>query len=113
MKNLPEKIYLNLGDGLPADADFRDLAEVTWSQEPTTDNDVEYARPPQWISVNDRLPDESEDAILFISNGNIYAGYFDNDMQCWLTGDDWYECHQISYWMPILARPKAEKGGEG
>lgn len=42
IKHLPERIYLNIGDGVPDDADFRDLSEVTWSEERINDNDIEY-----------------------------------------------------------------------
>lgn len=42
MKNIPKRIYLNIGDGVPDDADFRDLSEVTWSEESVYDNDIEY-----------------------------------------------------------------------
>lgn len=44
MKNLPKRIYLNIGDEVPDDADFRDLAEVTWSEEQIHDNDIPYRR---------------------------------------------------------------------
>lgn len=42
MKNLPKRIYLNIGDGVPDDTDFRDLEEVTWSEERVFDNDIEF-----------------------------------------------------------------------
>lgn len=42
MNNIPEKIYLNIGNDVPDDADFRDLEEVTWSEERINDNDIEY-----------------------------------------------------------------------
>lgn len=42
MKNLPKRIYLNIGDECPDDVDFRDLEEVTWSDERINDNDIEY-----------------------------------------------------------------------
>lgn len=42
MKNLPKKIYLNIGDGVPDDTDFCDLSEVTWSEERINDSDIEY-----------------------------------------------------------------------
>lgn len=32
MKNIPEKIWLNLGEEVPDDADFHALSEVTWSE---------------------------------------------------------------------------------
>lgn len=42
MKNIPKRIYLNIGDNVPDDADFRDLSEVTWSEERMFDSDIEY-----------------------------------------------------------------------
>lgn len=42
IKNLPKRIYLNIGDGIPDDVDFRDLSEVTWSEERVNDSDIEY-----------------------------------------------------------------------
>lgn len=58
MKNIPEKIYLNLGEDCPADVDFRDLSEVTWSETKVFPNDIEYARKTEWVSVNERLPED-------------------------------------------------------
>lgn len=52
MKNLPEKIYLDLGfyvndssilPSILAD-DFNDLKEVTWSRDNATKNGIEYIR---------------------------------------------------------------------
>lgn len=53
MKNLPKRIYLNIGDGVPDDADFRDLSEVTWSEERMFDNDIEYG-----ANIQDYTTDE-------------------------------------------------------
>lgn len=44
MKNVPERIYLNIGDGVPNDVDFRDLEEVTWSDERINDSDIQFVR---------------------------------------------------------------------
>lgn len=56
MKYIPKSIWLNIGDGVPDDADFRDLEEVTWSEERMFDSDIEYIRQSEWISVGDRMP---------------------------------------------------------
>lgn len=46
MKNIPGKIYLNLGFNPLwknfADVDFNELAGVTWSKDKTSDGDIEY-----------------------------------------------------------------------
>lgn len=45
MKNLPKKIYLNLGDLSEEEyneLDFHDLSEVTWSDDDVQSRNVEY-----------------------------------------------------------------------
>lgn len=44
MKNIPDKIYLQIGEETPKDADFEELDEVTWCQDRINDNDVEYVK---------------------------------------------------------------------
>lgn len=56
MKNIPQSIWLNIGDECPNDVDFRDLSEVTWSDERINDGDIEYIHKSEWISVEDRIP---------------------------------------------------------
>lgn len=69
MKNLPERIYLNIGDEVSADVDFRELSEVTWSEEKVFDNDIAFTRKPQWISVEDELP-EDDSYFYFVADVN-------------------------------------------
>lgn len=40
----PEKIYLQVGENCPDDADFKELAEVTHSGKRIYKNDIEYVR---------------------------------------------------------------------
>lgn len=42
MKNIPNKIYLQIGSDTPKDVDFKDLDEVTWCSERISENDIEY-----------------------------------------------------------------------
>lgn len=45
MKNLPDKIYLNLGLTEDcANVDFNELCEVTWSVDKVDDSDIEYEK---------------------------------------------------------------------
>lgn len=47
MKNLPKKIYLNLGDLTEEEyneLNFHDLSEVTWSEDDVQGRTVEYVR---------------------------------------------------------------------
>lgn len=52
MKNLPDKIYLNLGDLTEEECnelDFKDLSEVTWSEDDVQGRNVEYVREDAFI----------------------------------------------------------------
>ena len=45
MKNIPKKIYLQIGDLTPdevKDIDFKDLAEVSWCDERIYKSDIEF-----------------------------------------------------------------------
>jgi hypothetical protein len=46
MKNVPDKIYLQVGDDdlFEADGDFKELSEVSWCQDKIYDSDIEYVR---------------------------------------------------------------------
>ncbi len=70
IKNLPERIYLNLGDGCLDDTDFHALSEVTWSEDKVADNDVEYIRKSEWVSVEERLP-EDDRYFYFVADARL------------------------------------------
>lgn len=44
MKNIPKKIYLQIGDECPDDIDFNDLSlgDITWSIDRVYDSDICY-----------------------------------------------------------------------
>lgn len=42
MKNVPTTIYLQIGEECPDDVDFKDLREVTWSDQRIFNNDIEF-----------------------------------------------------------------------
>lgn len=42
MKNIPERIYLQVGDECEASDDFKDLDGVTWCADNVFDTDIEY-----------------------------------------------------------------------
>lgn len=42
MKNIPHKIFLQVGEDCPSDADFDTLQEVTFSKGKINSNDIEY-----------------------------------------------------------------------
>lgn len=107
MKNLPERIYLNIGDEVPADVDFRELSEVTWSEEKMSDNDIAFTRKLQWISVAEELPSNDHDVVASDENGLHIASYFNGE---WYSCDDEFT-RNPQIWMPIpsLPDPNTEK----
>lgn len=102
IKNLPKRIYLNLGDGCLDDTDFHALSEVTWSEDKIADNDVEYIRMSEWVSVEELLPEEHEEVLTY-SIAPKYAE--DENAIAYYDGEDWYTTYgnhiRPSYWMPI------------
>jgi hypothetical protein len=44
MKNIPSKIFLQIGEDVDNQDDFRDLEEVTWCEDMILDTDIEYTR---------------------------------------------------------------------
>lgn len=103
MKNIPENIWLNLGEEVPDDADFHDLSEVTWSGNKEFDKDVEYVRNAGWISVKDRLPDD--DRLVLVHCAGIQSeichctAYY--KFGAWQFPDDWYYNSKVTHWMEI------------
>ena len=45
MKNIPKRIFLNLGEIEHSGVkDFNELSDITWSEERVFDSDIEYIR---------------------------------------------------------------------
>lgn len=68
MKNIPQSIWLNIGDECPNDVDFRELSEVTRSEDRVFNNDIQYQRQSEWISVEDRIPPST--TVLLCAKGD-------------------------------------------
>lgn len=79
----------------------------------------------EWISVNDRLPNETQDYLVVLNNEDIDILLFNskNDpYQTWssmlnkfLFSDskgEWHSTDRVTHWMPLPELPNFE-GGEG
>ena len=44
MENVPERIFLVIGENTPDGGDFNELDEVTWSKDRISYKDIEYVR---------------------------------------------------------------------
>ena len=65
-----------------------------------------YRKQSEWISVEERLPEDSARVLVYGENGIVCATHFKGDW--WLSNR--YE-GQITHWMPLPEAPKI-KGGE-
>ena len=72
MKNLPDKIFLNLGDLTEEEyneTDFQELSEVTWSEDDVQGRNVEYVRKDDFIKNAEKYLTEK-----FINDVSVLAG---------------------------------------
>ena len=67
---------------------------------------------PHWISVEDELPEEHTDVLLYDRQENMFVGYRHEMEFSSLIGDDLEIDHNgtITHWMPLPEPPK--KGDE-
>lgn len=68
MKNIPKKIFLQIGDGCPDDVDFDELSDdVTWWDERIFSNDIEYIHCAWRDAESDDLPPYDKEVIVLLS----------------------------------------------
>ena len=60
---------------------------------------------PQWISVDDRLPEDDEIVIICTDENFIYAGELVGDT--WILDNDSWTA-TVTHWMPLPQPPKGE-----
>ena len=80
MKNLPDKIYLQIGEDINIDSntDFNTLEEVTWCKDKINNNDIVYIRADlKQLSEETRKDFEKENCVTL--NGEIYKQIKAND----------------------------------
>lgn len=70
---------------------------------------------PQWISVEDRLPEEQKEVLIYLPEYDSVemASLFtipSMNLREWVQNEDAYMLDEVSYWMPLPTNPK--DGGE-
>jgi hypothetical protein len=62
----------------------------------------------KWISVNDRMPEDGQEVIIYSEGGKVEAGvYYSNEF-----GFDYYDVSirdiivNVTHWMPLPEPPK-------
>ena len=61
--------------------------------------------PNSWISVDDRLPDDDRDVLVF-DDGFFLTGGYNKKEKRWEASWDWCESiHSVTHWMPLPEPP--------
>lgn len=100
MKNLPKKIYLNIGTN--QSEDFKELSEVTWGQDRISNDCIEYvlasASTPT-LSVDEASISPIEDLIWFMSDG---IGGLDESLR---LSEVWNKVHDLKAGYQVRQQP--------
>jgi hypothetical protein len=109
MKNLPKKIYLQLGEDVDEDTDFRELSDVCWCEDNTDESDIEYelANQSKWITINFNDPKTlppmenefikmSKKIMTYDCFGNIHTNYYDHQEKRFVN-----LYATITHWQPL------------
>lgn len=60
----------------------------------------------EWVSVEDKLPEQYTDVIVFTKGGTITVDYVDE------SGDFYYYGKNVTHWMPLPQKPESEDDAE-
>ena len=100
-KNCPRCVDMQTYYDRCAYTDIQDVCGVI-SDIPTAD-----VQPvDRWISVDQRLPKDGEEALVYAGNRGVMIGLYDSVLQVWLD----YECCglKVTHWQPLPEPPKKE-----
>ena len=66
--------------------------------------------PNEWVSVEERLPNDKQIVLFHQKDGFIYcAEYFEGNKilsSAWFIDNDSWEAEEVTHWMPLPAPPK-------
>ena len=69
--------------------------------------------PNEWVSVEERLPNDKQIVLFRQKNGFIYcAEYFAGNSLCspsWFIDCDCWEAKEVTHWMPLPKSPKEDE----
>ena len=91
MKNIPDRIYLQVGDTAPSDCDFNELSQeaVTWCRDRIWRNDIEYIKRSKFgLSTELARKEEREKAVAALRQVIAWCGECEN--KCYTSCGD--EC---------------------
>lgn len=59
----------------------------------------------EWISVKDRLPEESDDVLAYTIWDDIVVCFLEEDSDVWMHTWGYLEKEFVTHWMPIPEPP--------
>ena len=87
--------------------EYDNLGENCWQSKLADDIIANGATLQQWISVSERLPDDSGDVILCTRSRIVGVGFYDKMTRSWVQH---YSgggiCIDVTHWMPLPELPK-------
>jgi len=121
MKNIPQKIYLQIGEDAEDAESFDDLSDVCWCADKINQNDIEYTLTPviskeggqqdipmekdNWIKVEDKKPEEDKWVLVFNGYWTGVAKYNEDKNYDPADEDDYrepeWEDETTEYFSPI------------
>ena len=104
MKNIPNRIYLNIGCDPKGVKDFNDLSEVTWCADKVGDGDIEYTRKPIWHDLRKNPDDFPEINVPVLVKCISYVGNREcNDVASYIFNQE-EQCYEFRF--PFLGNYK-------
>ena len=62
----------------------------------------------EWISVNDKLPEDGE-SVLTYKNGNVDVQVYEKNRNGWIQGNWFWSMATVTHWMPLPEPYKGEQ----
>ena len=63
-----------------------------------------------WISINEKLPDECKSVIVYVTRFNYYPNYISmSHRQDGVWKSEEGTCKKITHWMPLPEPPEGDK----
>ena len=85
------------------------LSDVSKMMREWVERQPTLAPPNEWVSVEERLPNNKQIVLFRQKNGFIYcAEYFAGNSLCspsWFIDCDCWEAKEVTHWMPLPAPP--------
>lgn len=68
-------------------------------------------RKQEWVSVDERLPENYNDCLLFLDNEQIVIGWYHASAKAFVEGGIAL-INEVTHWMPLPEAPKMKGGAE-